>query len=368
MTNVIKYQAPKKLVPRTRTTQPSVAVVIPCFNYARFLIQAVESVLSQDDVSVQVIIVDDASTDGSPKLARNLARRDRRIEVLAHTTNSGPVDTFNDGLTLVDAEFLVRLDADDLLTPGSLKRATDLAISHPTVGLVYGHPVHFDSDAVIPRARTRVRREVVWPGSQWLAARCAAGNNVITSPEVLMRTSVVDRVGGQRNLPHAHDMEMWLRIAAVSDVGHLRGCDQAWHREHAQSLSQQLAAPTDSLRERRAAFDTLFDGQVPVADSRRLQHVAAEALAREALDRACREFDRGRAEPTYIDELIDFAAETSPDTARLTEWRQLERRMNLGQSRVSRRPWYLGSAVRRRLREKHRYATWTRTGIYERGL
>src|SRR5664279_5125758 len=108
--------------------------------------------------------------------------------------------------------------------------------SLPSVGLVYGHPLHFWGKH-LPKARTTPSGWLHWRGLDWLRARCEAGNNVITSPEVLMRASVVARVGGQRDLAHTHDMEMWFRIAAFSDVVYILGADQAWHRVHEQSLS-----------------------------------------------------------------------------------------------------------------------------------
>ena len=76
----------------------TVAVVIPCFNYAQYLPDAVASVLSQDGVAVEVIIVNDASTDDSGDVAQRLARDNSRIRVIEHEVNRGPVQTFNDGL------------------------------------------------------------------------------------------------------------------------------------------------------------------------------------------------------------------------------------------------------------------------------
>src|SRR4051794_27777125 len=74
----------------------TVSVVIPNYNYARYLPEAVHSALSQPGVSIDVIIVDDASTDNSVELARELAAKDRRIRLLVHRKNAGPVTTFND--------------------------------------------------------------------------------------------------------------------------------------------------------------------------------------------------------------------------------------------------------------------------------
>jgi glycosyltransferase involved in cell wall biosynthesis len=96
---------------------PTVTVVVPCYNYARFLPAAVDSALAQDGVQVKVLIVDDASTDGSAEVARSLAGRDGRVRLIARPRNGGPVASFNDGLAAADGEYLIRLDADDLLTP-----------------------------------------------------------------------------------------------------------------------------------------------------------------------------------------------------------------------------------------------------------
>src|SRR5207248_4875057 len=135
------------------------------------------------------------------------AANDERIRVLVHKTNAGPVATFNDGLAEARGEFLVRLDADDVLTPGSLERSVAVAQHFPSVGLVYGHPLHFSGE-LRRRVRTKPTGWTIWPGRRWLADRCRNGVNVISSPEVLMRKSVVDIVGGQQPLAHTHDMEM----------------------------------------------------------------------------------------------------------------------------------------------------------------
>ena len=326
---------------------PSVSVIIPCFNYARFLESAVSSALEQEGVSVQVLIVDDGSTDGSLEVARRLAAGCSAVSVLAHAHNQGPVATFNDGLDRASGEFLVRLDADDMLTPGALARAAALARCYPSVGLVYGHPLHFRGEP--PTPRSGVRSWTVWPGHQWLADRCRSGTSVITSPEAFMRSSIVKRVGGQQPLPHSHDMEMWLRIAAFADVAYIEGPDQALHREHPDSLSSRVVGPTADLRVRNAAFEQLFAGPAgSLPDADRLRWLAARALAREALRDACHRYDRGKASDASVAALVAFARAVEPSGAALGEWKGLRRRVRLGAERVKRRPWYVAAALRRR--------------------
>ena len=162
----------------------------------------------------------------------------------------------------------------------------------PSVGLVYGHPVHFDSEPP-PVARQTAKSWTVWPGRTWLAQRCKAGTSVITAPEVLMRRSVVDMVGGQQPLAHAHDTEMWMRMSAFADVAHIEGADQAFHRTHPGSLSAGVDIVTD-LMERRAAFSTLFSGPAAsLPEAPELLHTAMRSLAVEALTVVCRDLNAG---------------------------------------------------------------------------
>ena len=343
----------------------TVSVVIPCFNYARYLPDAVNSVLSQDGVVVDVIIVDDASTDDSAAVAHALSRADPRVRVVVNPTNAGAVTTFNRGLAEVTGEYIVRLDADDLLTPGSLRRSVAVLQQLPDVGLVYGYPIHFEGEG-LPVARQATRSWTVWPGREWLAVRCFDGTNTITSPEAVMRASVVDRVGGQRQLAHAHDMEMWLRMAAVSDVAYVTGADQAWHREHAGSLSTADDSPIRQLRTLRGVFEELFSGRaITIEGGEALHENARRALASEALDQVRRQLDRG-VDPAAARETLDFAASCSPELVATDGWKRVARRMD----RASGRPPVIARLggvlprLARWLRSRARHRRWTRSGEY----
>ena len=340
----------------------AVSVIIPCYNYARYLPQAVRSVLSQEDVNVDVIVVDDASTDRSLSVARGLAADDARVRVLSHAKNQGPVDTFNDGLERARGEFLVRLDADDLLTPHSLARAVAVMRAYPSVGLVYGHPLHFSGD-VLPPARAAPTGWTIWPGRQWLAARCTSGLNVITSPEVLMRRSVVDVLGGQRPLTHTHDMEMWLRMSAFCDVAYVHGADQAWHREHGDSLSARHVDAFRDLLERRDAFDTLFAGPAGTLPEAALLHgKAMQALATDAVELAIRQFDHPEPDTGYVATLREIAISLVPNPRLLHGWAGLEKRLSMGAPLAARHPVFFAERVMRGLAGRWRKNRWHRTG------
>ena len=184
-----------------------------------------------------------------------------------------------------------------------------------------------------------------------------------------MRMSVVRQVGGQRPLAHTHDMEMWMRIASVSDVAYIRGVDQAWHREHPASLSN---AATDELgltilAERRAAFDMLFDQPVPGQQlDPGLRAQARRTLAAEALRRAAYEYDRRRAPARSVKTLADFALAVDPMIRNEGAWQRLESRVVLGEGWLRRHPWLALRPIQRLLRDCARQHRWQRTGLYNR--
>jgi glycosyltransferase involved in cell wall biosynthesis len=311
----------------------SVSVVIPCYNYGHFLEDAITSVLDdQGGVDVRVLVIDDASSDDTAEVASKIVARDPRVEVVVHATNKGNIATYNEGLLeWADGDYCVLMSADDRLTPGALRRARDLLDAHPDVGFVYGHPLWITDGAPLPAARTRGRGWSVWSGQWWLERRFRDGENPITSPEVVVRTSVQKRVGGyDARLPHAADMEMWMRLAANADVGFLRGVDQAYYRIHQQNMRKEFTAVMD-LRERRLVYHAVLDRySAKLSDARRLTDLVHRKLGEEALWAAGRAYDRGVIGQNSVDQLMAFAVDCWPDVCRLPLYRILESHKRIG--------------------------------------
>jgi cellulose synthase/poly-beta-1,6-N-acetylglucosamine synthase-like glycosyltransferase len=345
--------------------RPRVSIIIPCFNYGHYLAEAVDSALAQASVDPEVIIVDDASTDDSAEIAERYAREDQRVSVVRHRTNTGHVQAFNDGLNEASGEFIVRLDADDLLTPGSVARAVALFDAFPSVGLVYGHPRHFTAE-VPAAARTTVRGWRVWAGRDWVAYRCSQGVNCITTPEAVIRASVLQSIGGLNTaLRFAQDMEMWLRTASVSDVGRVLGADQAFHRDHPASMSATSGSGRLlDLQERATVFDVLFAGPGGrLHDAAELHRTARRVLAAEALTYAYHAYDRGRTGTVDVETYADFALATYPEARSLRQWRALQRRRKVGAPLARLAPVFVASAIWRRLQWRAVHRRWQRTGV-----
>jgi glycosyltransferase involved in cell wall biosynthesis len=311
-------------------------VVIPCYNYARFLAAAVGSVTSQNDVDVDVLIIDDCSTDGTRHLAGSLAEEDQRIRVVVHGRNMGHIATYNEGIAAAEGDYLVLLSADDLLTPGSLARSTALLDAHPSVGFVHGSAVIFEGES-IPTGRDADDGWTIWNGQDWIEERCVAGENGAFAPAVVMRTSIQHQIGEYHaQLPHSADMEMWLRAAAVGEVGRIEGADQAFYRLHPASLSRALCVrPTDDLRARHDAFAATLGTSSAVQGAERLYGQARSALAAHAIWQASEGY--GFLASDEVEELEAFALEMFPGARDTEKWLQLELRRSAARFQRSRR-------------------------------
>jgi hypothetical protein len=230
--------------------------------------------------------------------------------------------------------------------------------------MVYGRPIYFETDDAIPAVSSASSGTKIWPGHRWLADRSRAGHSVISSPEVVVRRSVQEAVGGYRpELPHTGDIEMWLRVASVADVAHVRGAPQAYYRVHSQSMMRtRFATPIAELEQLREAYDRFFDDHPDLAGATELHRASRDAVARVALWRACRAYDHDRVDDD-VEELVAFANATSFDVSSLREHRALRRRQRLGPRRCHRTQIFLGSAVFRRVRERLWWQRWKRYGV-----
>lgn len=344
----------------TRST--SVSVVIPCYNYGHYLTGCVQSALTQQFVDVNVVIVDDASTDDSLEVARRLAKADARVQVIEHITNKGPVATFNDGLAEATGEYTLLISADDLIAPGALARAVALMEANPSVGMTFGRTKVF-GDHPPEAGNGPARAFAVWSGRDWIRDRCAIGTNPIRSPEALMRTEVLRAVGEYNpEIRHAHDFEVWLRTAAVSDIGYVAGPPQAFYRDHGANLHTvtfQQGRPDGmliDLEQRLMAFESVLGEGSRVPDAQALFLQARRALAREALTLAIRSYEWGKAAAWPVADLAEFAQRLCPPELLRHHWRYLAVCRRIGPDRGRRHPLLLPGEQYYKLSD--RFARW----------
>ena len=344
--------------------RPSVTVVVPCYNYGHYLPTALATVLEQPGVDVDVIVIDDASADGSADVVREFAAADTRVRAILHEQNRGHIVTYNEGLEQATGDYVVLLSADDALPPGSLARATALLEAEPSVGFVYGYPLVFSDE--LPIARTSIRSWTVWSGEEWIEDRCRKGKNCIMNPEVVMRTSVQHAIGGyDLEHPHAGDFEMWLRAASVADVARVNGPGQGYYRVHDTSMQRTVfAGHVADLEGRLDAFRKVLVGpQARLARGAELFATAKRALALCALSYARLAYENGRTKQEAVDEYLAFAVRVWPDARHSRQWTAVARRKALGATRLEHGIVWKGRRVVTDLENRIRWRHWRRTGV-----
>jgi glycosyltransferase involved in cell wall biosynthesis len=309
-----------------------VDVIIPCYNYGRFLRQCADSVLTQQGVEVRVLVLDDSSPDDTPDVGAALASRDSRVEYRRHQVNRGHIAAYNEGLEWARGDYVLLLSADDILVPGALRRAARVMDTHGGVGFVYGKAVTFEGE---PGASQTAAEQIDSPcdamaGEEFVAQCCdLAGNNVAT-PAAVVRTTLQQEVGGYRaSLPHTADLEMWLRLAARAAVGRLHA-HQAHKRKHRASMCNtyfQTVLP--DLRQLHEAFVSFFDVEGHrLRDCAGLRTRATEGLAMKTFWAASRSFDAGDAE--MCGRLLDYSVELWPGVTGTRAWARLRWKRRLG--------------------------------------
>jgi glycosyltransferase involved in cell wall biosynthesis len=349
---------------RMSTTLPTVSVVVPCYRYGSFLEQCVTSILSQKGVDVRVLIIDDASPDDSFQVAQKLAAGDARVQARRHQTNQGHIATYNEGLLeWAEGEFSVLISADDLLAEGALARAVTVMRQHPNVGLVYGHAIKWIDDRPLPKARIMPSAVRVWGGHDWARTVCRLGHNIVTCPEVVVRTALQRQVGGYSpELPHTADLHMWLRFAARADVAYIEGVDQAYYRVHSSNMSRSRS-PAIDLEQRSLAFSTFLSSHGNFFDdAAKLSRAAQCEIAKEALWCARRAYEKRQLRETPVHQLKQLARAVYPDCHTLLEFWGLRWCEFVGTKLAPRLQLFVLAAVYRRLRSTLWLRRWHQKG------
>lgn len=282
---------------------PEVSVVIPTRDRAATLGRAVRSVLDQAGVTLEVVIVDDGSTDATPEVVAGLA--DDRVRYV-HQAPAGANRARNRGLAEARAPRIAFQDSDDEWCPGKLARQVAALDALGRPGLCYTalERVGPDGSATrIPRAGTRL------PGpDDHLAALVV--DNFVSTQTVLADRSVLDEAGGfDADLPRLQDWELWLRLARTVPFV---GLDDVLVRATVSpdSITRDAAAMRTALERILARHADLFAG-APEAAARR--HRELQRLAFAAGDR--------------LDGLrhLAIAARLAPATAARTALRRVRR-------------------------------------------
>ncbi len=209
---------------------------MPCFNVEETLDEALQSILDQTLKCIEVVAVDDGSTDATAPILASWQKRDPRVRVVT-VVHQGILEALNTGVGACRAPIIARMDADDRAHPERLEKQVDFLKDHPDVAvigcLVEGFPVG--------GVREGFRVYIEWLNSlvtPEAIARAIYIESPLAHSSVVMRRSWLERMGGYQENGWAEDYDLWLRM-------HLAGAHFAkvpevllYWREHPQRLTR----------------------------------------------------------------------------------------------------------------------------------
>ena len=210
---------------------PTVSVVMSVYNAGRFLRPAMDSVLGQTFRDVEYVVIDDGSTDDSPRVLREYAGRDPRVR-LTLRGNKGLTATLNEALHQARGEFVARMDCDDVSLPRRFEHQLAYLRANPDVVCAGGHFELIDEKG---RLLTRLRPPSDDASIQKLLL---AGHTAICHPAAMMRRESVARVGGYDEFFRTtQDLDLWLRLGEIGKLGNVPEVVLQF-RQHGGSVSE----------------------------------------------------------------------------------------------------------------------------------
>ena len=226
----------------------SISVVIPCYNAAPYLAATLDSVLAQDVAGLDVIVVDDGSSDGSAALVANNYPQVR----LLRQSNAGIAAARNSGIAAARGDWVAFIDADDIWLPGKLRAQLEQLQAKPDCRLSYtawqdwpsqaAGPAPHELAAVAASAADASR----WDGaSGWIYPQLLLDCVVWTSTVLVQRTLLAEIGGFDTSLRVGEDYDLWLRASRVTPIARVAR-PYALYRQHPASITRAL--PDDNYR------------------------------------------------------------------------------------------------------------------------
>ncbi len=217
---------------------PLVSAIVPVYNAERFLAEALDSALAQTLQALEIIVVDDGSTDASGAIAdRYAAAHPQKIRVI-HQQNGGLVAARNAAIAMAHGRYLALLDADDVWLPHHLVAAVGVLEHDDEVGLVHANVDYIDAEGCL---RAEATRRFWHPDDEAFMAVLLRHKNV-SCPTAVFRRALIDEVGvfdPVFNRLGCEDRDLWLRIAKVSGLHYLDSV-HARYRWHGTNMSSNL--------------------------------------------------------------------------------------------------------------------------------
>jgi len=226
---------------------PLVSVVVPVFNGAKYLRESLDSLLRQTYSAFEILVMDDASTDDTPAIAKSYGEQ---VTYIRQGHNLGIYDNVNAGIARCRGELIAVYHADDVYEPTIIEREVAFLQAHADAGAVFCMDTFVDADGR-PYHRLQLvpelRGEHPLGYAQVLNALLTHKNTFFICPSAMVRAEVYQQLGGynQQRWHDSADLEMWLRIASTHPIGILEDQLMRYRHGHGNASARYQKRRTD---------------------------------------------------------------------------------------------------------------------------
>jgi glycosyltransferase involved in cell wall biosynthesis len=263
----------------------AVDVLIPAFNAERTIVASIKSIMNQTFSDLNIIVVNDGSTDSTGEKLSALAKEDSRIKII-RTENNGIVSALNTGLDACTASIVARHDADDIAFPDRLQAQIGYLFANPACVAVGANVWHIDGDGKRLGSTSGFRGDV-----DYSSTSVPSKEPYLLHPFVCVRRDALSSVGGYRYVFHSEDTDLYWRLLRVGKLHNLE-TKLGEYRIHENSISSA------SIQNGRIA--ATYSQLAAISRERQLQHLSDLTFTREDLPKL--------TVMSSLNEVVDFAS------------------------------------------------------------
>ena len=227
---------------------PTVSVLVKSYNHASYIGQTIESVLAQSFQDFEIVVTDDASTDGTADVVRGFDDPRIRLEVLPR--NLGISGAMNATIDRARGRYLAILNSDDWALPGRLKRQVEFLDANPHVDLVFGLPRPVDEHGMPAEASDDFRAPLGFPDfsrKTWVGG-FLNGVNCLCAPTAMIRREAYEVGPYDRRLTNLQDFDMWVRMVLAGHTIHLLDEELTAFRIRDKRANMSASRPDSRMR------------------------------------------------------------------------------------------------------------------------
>lgn len=213
---------------------PVVSVIMPVYNSADFIKEAIESILNQTFSDFEMIVIDDCSTDNSAEIICSI--QDERLVFLKNDVNLGVAKTLNRGIEVAKGKYIARMDADDVSLPDRFDKQVSFFEAHPDYILCGGFAVTYDGES-----------QFVYPSVDNYLRPLLLFQNVFVHPNVMFRADALKKLKYDEGFNFCEDYDLWFRCSRMGKIMVLPHI-LLRYRVHAGSVTFQKQKRMNDLR------------------------------------------------------------------------------------------------------------------------